>query len=426
MFWNKPAFWNTEYKKFARVYTEPVMQQNRIYTRELSVGLDRYKTRRNGHTFLLTNNRDALQWLYINILQANSNYVIPDYCGEIYEDTNQYLRNQGYQVHVLNLCEPEKGLNYNPLRCMQLYRGLYTEAIENTLSTMLHCQKNADPFKHKTAETLLRAILYYTKTLPTEQQTTETMRSLLPGANIKPKEHWDGGAMKYSDNNMVHDCLNVLSHVPGIMLLEAAFSVATVMSYIDKIAITGEIFDIKKLASGKHVVYLIYENQPWHQTITAMFYTQLLDALYNAGENSPKHHVEENWLFYTNQWHYELSRYLATSSKYNINFAVHSRVLAELKDQYPFEWEVILGNCDVIMYAPGTGCHEDEYMTRCLRTVEPSGVNNSDIAKAELAKVTPEQCVVCMRGEKPFLCTKYNWQCHPRAMELPRRKEEIV
>ena len=427
MMWKKPSFWNTESKKFKQVYTDPVIRQNRIYTQDIAVSLDRKKTRRNGHAFLLTSGREAYQWLYVNILQANSNYVIPDFNGEVYHDTHQYLRDNGYQVHVLNIDNPAEGMHYNPITCMQLYGDSYTESIENTISTMLYRHKAADPFKYKTSETLLRAMLHYVKNLPEEQQTIETLKSLMPDSKIEKRNPWDGGVMRAtSQSYMVQHCLDVLRHVPGVMLLEAALDVYTALSYVDMMSTDSEAFDMTQLTSGKHVVYLNYGNPAWHKEIISLFYTQLLDVLYSAAENSKTHQLDENWLFFADQWHYDLARRLATSSKYNINFAVHARMLSELKYTYPDEWECILSNCDVLLYAPGIGCNETDYMTRCLRSVEKPGVSNEGIVKLELSKITPEQCVVCVRGLKPFLCTKYSWQQHPNAMELPQRGGEVV
>lgn len=421
MFGKRPAFWNTGYKKFKKTYTEPVMHNNRIYTKEIAVSLDRKKTRRNGHTFLLASRREAHQWLYTNILQANSNYVIPDFDGLIYQDTHQYLQEQGYQVHVLNISKPETGINYNPLTCIKPYAGKYMDAINNMVDTMLYRHKATDPFKYTTAETLLRAILHYVKTLPVEQQTVETMKTLMPKTQPDPRQPWDGGIMKTSSDHIVLYCLDVLHQIPSIMLLEAAVDICTVLHYIDMITTNGPSFDINQLSSGKHAVYLIYGNQTWHREIISLFYTQLLDTLYTAAENAKTCHLNENWLLYVDQWHHNMAQRLATSSKYNINFVVQSRMMAELKYTYQMEWEIIVGNCDVILYEPGVGCDETEYMTKILRRVVKHGQCNN-ITRIELSKITPEQCVVCMRGEYPFLCTKYKWQQHPKAIELPQKE----
>ena len=248
------------------------------------------------------------------------------------------------------------------------------------------------------------------------------MKTLMPKVQPNPRQPWDGGAMKTSSDHMVLHCLDVLHQIPSIMLLEAAIDVYAALCYVDMITTAEPVFNINQLSSGKHAVYLIYGNQTWHKEIISLFYTQLLDLLYTTAETSTKYHLDENWLFYVDQWHHNMAQRLSTSSKYNINFVIQSRMMAELKYTYPMEWEIIFANCDVIMYAPGVGCNELEYMTKMLRRAIKPGQHNDNTTRIELSKITPEQCVLCMRGEFPFLCTKYKWQEHPQAMELPQKE----
>lgn len=47
--------------------------------------------------------------------EANSNCIILDRKGELYNDTViKYLENKGYTVKVLNLKNPERSCRYNP------------------------------------------------------------------------------------------------------------------------------------------------------------------------------------------------------------------------------------------------------------------------------------------------------------------------
>jgi type IV secretion system protein VirD4 len=50
-----------------------------------------------------------------NILQKLGSYVITDPKGELYRETSNYLKANGYKVKVLNLVDAEYSDKYNPL-----------------------------------------------------------------------------------------------------------------------------------------------------------------------------------------------------------------------------------------------------------------------------------------------------------------------
>lgn len=418
MFGYKKTFWNTDYKGFTKTYRDPVMQNNRILTNELMMSIDRQKTRRNGNIFLLTNKCDARNWLCANILQANSNYVIPDADGEIYEDTHEYLRNQGYQVHVLNLSDPDTGIHYNPLSCLQQSDGNYQRAIEEVVGVLTNSGNTSDPFQKKNKEVFLRTVLHYIKTLPEEQQTFETLWSLFPDPHLRKRTPWNGGIMQTSSDAMVLRGLNVLQQVPYIMLAEALADMP-MLWYMQNVVREAEAFDMTQLTKGKHAVFLVYKSDmAWHPNLISLFYAQLLEMLYAFAEKSEKKKLDTPWLFYSNQWHLDLAKKMSTCSKYNIFFAVNCAVMAELKYLYPYEWDVIPNICDVLIYAPSIDCHETEWIMQMLNHVKKPGDDNSQEAICALQALSPSQCVVFVRGMLPFCCEKYNWKQHPNAGEI--------
>ena len=60
-------------------------------------------------------NKSGLEFAKPNILQMFSSYIITDPKGELCGDTAGFLRENGYNVKVLNLIQFEKSSRYNPL-----------------------------------------------------------------------------------------------------------------------------------------------------------------------------------------------------------------------------------------------------------------------------------------------------------------------
>lgn len=415
--------WNTEYHKFLQTYSDPASHNNRVIADGLVISLDSQKTHRNNHTFLLASCRDAQNWLYANILQANSSYLIPDYNGQVYESTHQYLRSQGYQVHVLNLPSPSAGIHYHPLVCLRPIDGTYQMSVENMIKAVLPRWNVKDPFWHEVQKEFLRTILYYIATLPPEQRTFDMLWQLFPDQNDSTP--WNGGVMQHSDSPAVRSGLNALQKYPLRILTTALVDVRKTLASLQNLSCDTTPFNMEQLTNGRHAVYVVYNDCSNKNAIT-LFCTQVLDYLYAAAGAVQERKLMPSWLIYMNQWHPDLVFQLRLASKYNIGFALHCKNLKEWQQLHKYEFECVAGWCDTLMYAPSDECNEMEWMMNTIRYARVS--KNDDTAQAlrALRAVKPSQCVVCIRGERPFCCTKYQWTTHPNAKYIlvPQNNEE--
>ena len=206
MFRKKKSFWNTDYKTFAKSFTDKQFSKNRILADRLAMSTDMQLTKRNGNVSLLMDDKDAKQWLYANLLQANSCYVIPDLHGDIQQETQAYLQSKGYQIHVLDLDNPAEGMPYNPLRCMLLQDGSYIKAVDKVIGVMMLRDKGNDVFQQEIVKNLIRAVLHHATTLPAEQQTLATLQGLLPEPIYECCANWDGGELSRSTSAAALKC----------------------------------------------------------------------------------------------------------------------------------------------------------------------------------------------------------------------------
>ena len=93
-------------------------KQNKPLTQNVRLGLDTHKHRRSLNVLVIGGSGAAKTRSYVlpNILEANTNYVITDPKMEVLTATGGYLKNQGYDVRVLNLVNMEQSDGYNPFR----------------------------------------------------------------------------------------------------------------------------------------------------------------------------------------------------------------------------------------------------------------------------------------------------------------------
>ena len=105
-----------------------------------------------------------------NAYQLLGSYVFTDPKGELYDKTSGYLREQGYDIKILNLVNPKNSDGYNPL--MHIESEIDVDVIANTIVKGQKIEgSTSDPYWDDMAEMLLKALIYYLlATRPEEEQ----------------------------------------------------------------------------------------------------------------------------------------------------------------------------------------------------------------------------------------------------------------
>ena len=118
-----------------------------------------------------------------NAYQLLGSYVFTDPKGELYDKTAGYLREQGYEIKILNLVNPKNSDGYNPL--MHIESEIDVDVIANTIVKGQKIEGgSADPYWDDMAEMLLKALIYYLiATRPEEEQNLASCAELVRAAN---------------------------------------------------------------------------------------------------------------------------------------------------------------------------------------------------------------------------------------------------
>lgn len=123
---------------------------------------------------------------------------------------------------------------------------------------------------------------------------------------------------------------------------------------------------------------------------------------------------------------------IQTMRKYEISCTIIIQALSQLKAMYKDDWEVLVGNCDSLLFLGGSDATTLEYVSKKLGKETIRSVNNSRsygkqgshsmsynktgrelMTPDELSNMDNENCVLFIRGLHPFFCTKYPLEKHP-------------
>ena len=129
----------------------------------------------------------------------------------------------------------------------------------------------------------------------------------------------------------------------------------------------------------------------------------------------------------------DFDKMLSTMRKYEISATIILQSLAQVKEIYDKLWEVMVGNCDTIIFLGSSEMETAKYVSEKLgkttiRTMDESqsksgtggSISNSFKKQArdlldpsEVTKIENNDCIVMLRGEDPFYVPKYDWKHHP-------------
>lgn len=119
---------------------------NLILSQNMRLGLNAKKHRRNLNVLVVGGSGAGKTRFYAkpNIMQYNASFVVADPKGEMLRSTAPLLLEQGYDIKVFNLIDPENSDGYNPF--------VYIRSDEDVIKLISNLIQNTTPIYHKLLE----------------------------------------------------------------------------------------------------------------------------------------------------------------------------------------------------------------------------------------------------------------------------------
>lgn len=336
-----------------------------------------------------------------NVLNETENsIVVTDPKGEVYENTADFKKQQGYDVHVINFSKMNHSDRYNPID----YVNSDTDA--TNVATKIVDSSNKEGKKdiwYYSQRSLLSALILYVKyENKPENRNMEGIINFLQNYAEADK----AGEESELDNvfaslEIQHPAkrLYELGYKKSRGDMKGSIIVSLLTTIADYINLTVSEFtsfsdfNLQDIGRKKTMLYVIIPvmDTSW-EGLTNIFFSQLFDQLYELASN---HHsklpVSVNFILdefvnlgkFTN---YE--EFLATCRGYGIGVATIIQSLTQIQDKYNKEKaESILGNCSIqiCMNAANntTAKYFSELLGKATVKVETSNKSSSKNTKQE-------------------------------------------
>ena len=286
-------------------------------------------------------------------------YVFTDPKGELYDKTAGYLKQNGYDIKVLNLVRPKNSDGYNPL--MHVSSELDVDVIANTVIKGQKAESGQDPYWDDMAEMLLKALIYYLiATRPEEEQNLASCAELVRAAN------------KNGGSNLLTELMNQLPYDHPARMNYKSIEIAPEKTYgsilsslqsklgkfdsseIAELTSTDTI-NFEEIGSRKTAVYVISsDTHTAYDFLLTIFFSQMIQQLYDFADKNggalpmPTYFILDEFANIGKVPDFD--KKISTSRSRKISFSVILQNLDQLEAVYEKSYETIIGNCDTHVF----------------------------------------------------------------------------
>lgn len=436
---------------------------NRVLSQNVKMSLDFRRLKLNGNILICGGSGAGKTFYEVkpNLMQMphNCSFICTDPKGEILRSCGQMLKDNGYNVKVINLLEMDKSDCYNPFSYIREETDvvkLITNLISNTTPKG---STPSDPFWEKAEGLFLQSIFYYVWLVePASRRNFETVLKLIGEAEVAEQ-----GKMSMLDKRMkkleelsplganhpavkqYNKCMRGAGDTVRSIIISANSRLAylenqQVLRLLSKDELNLADIGIGVNGDGETKTALfcvIPDSDKSYNFIIGLLYTQIFQELYyqadfNCGGALPIHVTFMLDEFANVALPDDYCSLLSTMRSRSISSIIIIQNFAQLKALFKDTWETIPGNCDTFIYLGGNEQSTHKYVSELLgkgtidkkssgetRGRQGSSSRNYDVLGRELftpdevRKLDNKKCIVFIRGFDPIIDGKFIPFGHP-------------
>lgn len=436
---------------------------NRILSQNVRMSLDTRKTKLNNNVLIIGGSGAGKTFYEVkpNLMQMpdKCSFIVTDPKGEILRSTGEMLKNNGYNIKVINLIDMDQSDCYNPFSYIREETDvikLITNLIANTTPKGA---TSADPFWEKAEGMFLQALFYYVwLEVPPKRRNFETVLKLMGKAEVKEKgkpsqldaimkalEETSPLGSNHPAVKQYNKCMRGAGDTVRSIIISANSRLAFLENKKVLRILSRDEMNLADIGIGVNgdcetktaLFCVIPDSDKSYNFIIGMLYTQIFQELYyqadfNFGGRLPIHVSFMLDEFANVALPDDYCSLLSTMRSREISSVIIIQNLAQIKALFKETWETIPGNCDTLIYLGGNEQSTHKYISELLgkgtidkrssgetRGRQGSSSRNYDVLGREL--MTPDEarkfdnkkCLIFIRGFDPIVDNKFIPFKHP-------------
>lgn len=430
---------------------------NRILSQNVKMSLDFRRLKLNGNILICGGSGAGKTFYEVkpNLMQMprNCSFICTDPKGEILRSCGQMLKDNGYNVKVINLLEMDKSDCYNPFSYIREETDvvkLITNLISNTTPKGA---TPSDPFWEKAEGLFLQAVFYYVwLEVPPAMRNFEMVLQLIGEAEVTEKNQPSklDVRMKFLEESsplganhpavkQYNKCMRGAGDTVRSIIISANSRLAFLENKQVLRMLSRDDLNLAELGIGVNgdgetktaLFCVIPDSDKSYNFIIGMLYTQIFQELYyqadfNCGGRLPIHVTFMLDEFANVALPDDYCSLLSTMRSREISSIIIIQNFAQLKALFKDTWETIPGNCDTFIYLGGNEQSTHKYVSELLgkgtidkkssgetKGRQGSSSRNYDVLGRELftpdevRKLDNKKCIIFIRGFDPIMDNKY-------------------
>ena len=430
--------------------------KNRILSKNVRMSTDTKITGINNNMLVIGGSGAGKTFYMVkpNIMQMmpKGSFIATDPKGELLRTTGRMLKNNGYNVKVLNLIDMAKSDCYNPFRYIRTENDvikLVTNIISNTTPKEA---APTDPFWTHAEGMLLQALFYYVwLELPVNQKNFRSVLKLLSEAEVNDKKDSKltirmkrlAETSTLGENHPAYRQYMKVVRGAGDTVRSIIISANSRLALLENPQIlrilSKDDINLAELGIGTKgnrkkrtaLFCVIPDSDKSYNFIVGMLYTQLFQELYyqadfNYGGKLPLDVTLMLDEFANVALPDDFCSLLSTMRSRKISAVIIIQNLAQIKALFKETWETITGNCDTLVYLGGNEKSTHEYISELLgkgtidkrSTGETKGTHGSSsrnydvlgrslMNPDEVRNMDNKNCLIFIKGFNPIFDEKY-------------------
>ena len=453
------AHWGTP--KDIKPFIDPVESHNIRFTATERLSIDTRRTLRNLNALLLGSSGSGKTRYYVkpNLLTVDMNWAVTDPKGELKRDTEQAMRDRGYQVNTLDLIHLDRSDRFNPMRYIDAAepQSAILRLTDNLVTNATGDRKTGDSFWQDAEKALLCALIawtYYTENNPTLNQVTDTLDRMGASEQDEDKEYiidalfaetqteihrmrehpddYDKETRNMLDG-LAFACAQYNTFLKGAgetkksIIITTGVHLAPLQVREVRRILDGDDIRLETLDQGKRIIYLeLPDTNATFSFIASVFYQCLFETLVRKADANPDGILDRDVHCMLDEFANigkipNFVRLIATIRSRRISCSIILQTVSQGKSLYKDDWETIAGNCDSQLFLGGNEPSTTKYISDRLgdqtidviETSETKGLNGSWtrstrknarklLTPDELGRIPSDRCIYLLRGIPPF------------------------
>lgn len=380
-------------------------------------------------------------------IKRGESFIVTDPKGELYESMSPMLREEGYDVKMLNLVRLKHSDAWNCLAEIEgdeITAQIFTDAIIQNTSG-----KDNGDFWSMCEMNLLKALCLYVEKHPVLETTMAEVYSLLTTKQPYELDAMFDALPMNDENKAMKSSYNIFKNasdnIKGGVVIGLGSRLQVFQSKVVERMTSSKEIDLVKPGREKCAYFCVTSDQ--HSAfdfIAVLFYSMLFIKLVEFADSQPGSRCPVPVNFVLDEFPNigsipDFCKKISTVRSRGLNIAVIFQNIAQLQNRYPHgQWEEILGNCDTHLFlgcadmttakfisdktgivTVKTSSHSYTEKTTPFKTIQTDGKESESVGKRNL--LTPDEvlrypdALIFVRGRKPIEARKFDYSLHPDA-----------